>query len=71
MRKSNLAHFDTNRLQRDLFRKKSRLGRYLWLAAMVTAGVLLFQTGQDIPDLLLDGFKFFAHMVPNRHTGIH
>ncbi len=71
MRKSDLAHFDPNRRQRDLFRTKSRVGRYLWLVAMVSAGILLFQSWQDIPDLLLDSFKFFAHLVPDRYTGIH
>ncbi len=71
MRKSDLARFDTDWQQRGLFRKRNRLGKYLWFAGLVGIGIVLYQARLEIPDLLLDSFKLIAHMVPDQHTGAH
>lgn len=71
MRRSDLARLDSDWHKRDLFRKKNRMGKYLWPIILLVVGISLYQARQDIPDLLLDSFKLIAHLVPAQTTPVH
>ncbi len=64
MRNSRLNHIDTDWDNRNLFNKRRRWIRNLWLLVLVAAGAALYYDRDGIPDLLLDGFKVIAHAIP-------
>ncbi len=67
MRNSRLNHIDTRWDDRNLFHKRRRWVRNLWLLLLIAAGAALYFERDEIPDLLLGGFKVIAHAIPVQH----
>ncbi len=71
MRRSQLNSLDVDWRERDLFRKESRVGLYLWMVILFAFSFLAFQHWHQIPGLLLDSFKAIAHLAPPSHSGLN
>ena len=75
MRRNKLDAFDDNWAKRPLFRKRRRFRVLGWLFSVTLVCGALFLAWNEIPDLLLDGFKLIAQLAPDpaseRHTAIH
>ena len=66
MRNSQLNRID-DWDDRNLFRKRRRWIGHLWILGIIMLAAALYLQREQIPDLLLGGFKVIAHTVPQEH----
>jgi hypothetical protein len=64
MRSQRLNRINTDWDDRNLFHRRRRWVRYVWLTLLIATGMTLYFQRDEIPDLLLDGFKLIAHAIP-------
>jgi hypothetical protein len=66
MRNRRLNSIETRWDDRGLFHKRRRWKGNLWLLALIVLATTLYYQQDQIPDLLLDGFKVIAKTIPNQ-----
>ena len=64
MRNSQLSSISTEWDDRNLFRKRRPWVKYLWMLALIASAMAIYHERDEIPDLLLGGFKLIAHAMP-------
>jgi hypothetical protein len=68
--RNRLRRIESDWEQRGLFHKRRRFAGKVWLVLVALLALAIFHTRMDIPDLLLDGFKLIAHLVPVRDGAV-
>jgi alanine dehydrogenase len=64
VRKNKLNQLDDSWKRRPMFKRKRRYGAIGWLLLSALVIGALAISGDQIPELLLDGFKLLAHLAP-------